>query len=89
MCEEVMLVYLNKLCEEEKLKPPKIWSTYSMLESTLVAYESLSMKPWDEVNSFMKRLAKRYCLKKSMIFTAKAIANLARKPLMTRIELKR
>ena len=75
MCEEVMLVYLNKLYEEEKLKPLTIWSRYSMLKRTLLAYESLSIKPWDKVNSFMKRLAKGYRTKKVMVFTADDITN--------------
>ena len=75
MCEQVMLVYLNKLYEEEKLKPPTIWSRYSMLKSTLLAYESLSIKPWEKVNSFMKRLAKGYCPKKAMVFDADDITN--------------
>lgn len=73
MREEVMLVYLHKLSQEDKLKPPTVWSKYSMLKSTLLKYENINMKPWEKVTSFMKRQARGYCPKKAQIFTAEDI----------------
>lgn len=73
MCEQVMLVYMKQMLDTEKIKPPTMWSRFSMLKSTLLAYENINMKPWEKVNSFMKKLAKGYCPKKAMTFTAEDI----------------
>ena len=75
MCEEVMLTYINKLSEEDKLKPPTVFSRYSMLKSTLLAYENINIQPWDKVNSFMKEQAKGHCPKRAMIFTTNDITD--------------
>lgn len=74
MREEVMLVYLNKLFQEDKLKPPTVWSRYSMLKSTLLGCENINIKHWEKVSSFMKKQARGYCPKKASIFTADDIA---------------
>lgn len=39
--EEVMLAYFNGLMG--KLVPPSLWSTYSMLKSTLFVYEKVDI----------------------------------------------
>ena len=75
MCEEVMLMYFIKLSEEDKLKPPTVWSRYSMLKSTLLTHENINIEPWDKVNAFMKKQAKGYCPKKAMVFTASDVCN--------------
>lgn len=75
MREEVMLVYLNKLSQEDKLKPPTVWSRFSMLKSTLLSCENINVKPWVKVIALMKKLARGYCPKKAMVFTAEDITN--------------
>ncbi|XP_043461530.1 uncharacterized protein LOC122498058 [Leptopilina heterotoma] len=58
-----MLAYLIEL--SEKYKPPTVWSTYSMLKSTLKNNDNVNIASFMKVTSFLKRNSDGYKSKKS------------------------
>lgn len=64
--ENNLLVYFKQL--QEKLKPPTLWSIWSMLRKTLYAKDNLDIKPFQNLRYFIKNNAKNYRPRKAFTF---------------------
>lgn len=71
LTESVFLTYFDEL--SKKLQPSTLWSTYSMLRSTMLTKNNVNIKDYTKLASFLKRLSVGHKSKKSKVFTAKQV----------------
>lgn len=69
--ENNLIVYFKDL--QGKLKPPTLWSIWSMLRRTLSTYESLDIGKFQNLKSLLSMNSKGYKPKKSQILKWKDI----------------
>lgn len=69
--ENVFLAYFNELAK--KYQPSSLWSTYSMLKSTVISKNNINLKNYDKLVAFLKRQSDGYKCKKSKVFTSQEI----------------
>lgn len=69
--ENVVLAYMTELSETKS--GASLWSTYSMLKSTLLLKENVDIKQYNLVISFLKRKFEGHRPKKSNVFAKKDI----------------
>ena len=66
-CEDVMLAYFDQL--SKKYAPSSLWSTYSMLKTTISADKNIDISNYKRLIYFLKRLSSDHRPKKSLVFT--------------------
>lgn len=69
--EEVVVAYFNGLIG--KYAPPSLWSTYSMLRSTLFIYEKVDISKFKTLFAIIKSKSKGYEPKKAKTFERKDV----------------
>lgn len=65
--EIVLLAYFSHL--SLKYAPPSLWATFSMLKSTISAYNDIDIGKYKKLIAFLKKKMKGYRSKKSEVFT--------------------
>lgn len=65
--ETVLLAYFGNL--QKKYKPSTLWSTYSMLKSTLTTYHNIKIYEYAQLVNFLKQNGKRHEKKKAKELT--------------------
>lgn len=65
--ENVLLAYFGELAN--KYKPSSLWSTYSMLKTTLQSKDCINIKEYAKLSAFLKRQSDGYVCKKSKVLT--------------------
>lgn len=65
-CEDVMLAYFFHL--SKKYVPSSLWSVYSMLKSTMKAYNQVDISQYQRLISYLKKQCVGYKPKKSLVF---------------------
>src|SRR6202042_2308406 len=70
--ENVLLCYLEE--KSKILKPPTLWSIYSMLKSTLNIKENIDLQRFTKLVPFLKSKSIGYRGKKSKVLTKEDIA---------------
>lgn len=71
LSEDVLLVYFSQL--SQKYKSSSLWSTYSILKSTLCIYHNVKLEYYSKLRAFLKRKSEGYQAKKSQTFTPQQI----------------
>lgn len=71
--ENNLIVYFKQI--SQKLKPPTLWSVWSMLKKTLSTHEDLDIGQFLKLKSLLKTNAKGYKPKKSLVLKWKEIEN--------------
>lgn len=71
LSENVFIIYFNEL--SKKLQPSTLWSTYSMLKTTLNTRNNVNLKDFTKLIAFLKRQCDGFKSKKSKVFTAQHI----------------
>lgn len=71
--EKVLLRYFKELSEEKSWKPPTLWSHWSMLRPMLTSQESIDIKTYTKLKSFMKKRSAGYRPKKTQYFTSENV----------------
>ncbi|KAJ8664477.1 hypothetical protein QAD02_006139 [Eretmocerus hayati] len=66
-CEDVLLTYFSELSNHYAAS--SLWSTYSMLKSTILSYDHVDIGKYNRVLSFLKRKKREHTPKKSEVFT--------------------
>lgn len=61
--EHVLVAYLSELATT--MKSSTLWSTYSMLKTTLIAKEDIDIGNYQKLRAFLKRQSDGYVAKKS------------------------
>src|SRR3978361_2388515 len=69
--ENVLLAYLEE--KSKVLKPPTLWSTFSMLKSTLNVKENVDVRKFPKIVPYLKNKSVGYPGKKSKVLTRKDI----------------
>lgn len=64
--ESNLIIYFTQL--KEKLKPPTLWSIWSMLRTTLNTHENIDIKNFLNLRALVKNNAKGYKPKKAPVF---------------------
>lgn len=67
MTENILLAYFIEL--SEKLKPPSLWSIYSMLKNTMKINDNLDIGKYSELTAFLKRMSDGYRGNKSKVLS--------------------
>ncbi|XP_066583293.1 tyrosine recombinase XerC-like [Prorops nasuta] len=65
--EEVLIVYFNGLAK--KFKSSTLWSTFSMLKSTLQVNNDINISSYHKLITYLKRQSKDYKCKKAMVLS--------------------
>lgn len=65
--ENVILGYLGEL--SNKYAPSTLWSIFSMIKSTLLAYHGKDVRSFEKVQAFLKQKSSKHKAKKSEVFT--------------------
>lgn len=65
--ENVLLDYFNEI--SKTFKYSTLWSTYSMLKSTLNTYHNIDISNFNRLKNYIKRQAAGYKAKKTQVFT--------------------
>jgi integrase len=71
--EKVLLAYLDE--KSAKLKPPTLWSTFSMLKAMLNVKENIDVRKFPKLVPYLKNKSVGYPGKKSKILTQEDISN--------------
>ncbi|KAJ8679933.1 hypothetical protein QAD02_015720 [Eretmocerus hayati] len=66
-CEDVLLTYFSELSNHNAAS--SLWSTYSMLKSTISSYDHVDIGKYNRVLSFLKLKKREDTPKKSQVFT--------------------
>lgn len=69
--ETVLMAYFDEL--SKKWKPSTLWSTYSMLKSTINIKEKINIGEYPLLTAFLKKQSAGFHSKKSSVFTAEDI----------------
>lgn len=69
--ESVLLAYLEE--KSTKMKPPTLWSIFSMLKATLSIKENIDVRKFSKVVPYLKNKAVGYRGKKSRVLTREDI----------------
>lgn len=72
--ESSVTVYFSYLKEEKKLMSSTLWSRWSMLKSTLSAYDDIDVGAFKKLKAYLKKLNKGYKPKKSKILYSEDLA---------------
>lgn len=72
--ENIILAYFVELAE--KLKPPSLWATYSMLKTTLKTSNNIDIAKFLKVAAFLKRKSDGYKGKNQKFYHLKKSKNL-------------
>ena len=65
--ENNLLAYFMEL--SEKYKSSSLWTTYSMLKSTLNIHHNINIETYSKLRFFLKRQSDEYKAKKAAVFT--------------------
>lgn len=68
MSENVLVAYFSHL--SNSMKPSTLWSTYSMLKSTLKSKNDVDIKSYSKLIAFLKSKSRGFKPKKSRILTS-------------------
>lgn len=71
-CEDVMLAYFADL--SKKYACTSLWSTYSMLKTTINAYNNIDISKYTKLISYLKKQSRGYIPKKSAVFEKEHIS---------------
>lgn len=71
-CEDVMLAYFADL--SKKYVSSSLWSTYSMLKTTINAYDNIDISKYNRLVTFLKKQSRGYIPKKSAVFEKEQIS---------------
>lgn len=69
--ENVMTAYMRQL--SERIKPSTLWTTYSMLRTTLSIKENVDISKFCKLRSFLKLKSSGYKSKKSCVLSSNQI----------------
>lgn len=69
--EKVLLAYLEE--KSTKIKPPTLWSVYSMLKATLNVKENIDVRKFPKLVPYLKNKSVGYRGKKSKVLTREDI----------------
>ncbi|XP_063974855.1 uncharacterized protein LOC135161317 [Diachasmimorpha longicaudata] len=69
--EGVMLDYFNELAG--KVKPPTLWTQFSMLKHTISLYDRVDINNFKKLRNFLKKNSVGYQSKTTKVFTSKEI----------------
>lgn len=71
LSENVFLAYFDEL--SKTWKPSTLWSTYSMLKSTINQKHNVNMKNFNNLTAYLKRQSENFKSKKSKVFTSQDV----------------
>lgn len=69
--ESILLVYFNELAV--KYKPSSLWTTYSMLRSTINLNHGINIENYTKLRSFLKRKSEGFRCKKANTFSTEDV----------------
>ncbi|KAJ8914661.1 hypothetical protein NQ315_017358 [Exocentrus adspersus] len=69
--ENVLLAYISEI--SKNLKPPTVWSMYSMLRSTIDIKHNINISKYAKVKAFLKQKSTGYRSKKAKVLTPQQI----------------
>lgn len=69
--ENVLMVHFKEL--SQKYKPSTLWSTWSIMKTTLSQKEGIDINQYKQLKSFLKRESDGYKCKKSKVFSSEEI----------------
>lgn len=75
--EDVILAYLED--KSKKVSPPTLWSTFSMLKTTLIVKENMHFKKSSKVFQYLKNKNTGHHRNNSKVFTMEDIENFLNK----------